>query len=30
MKFERLPAPSWDFPDLVAFNERVRERLEPI
>jgi penicillin-binding protein 1A len=30
MKFERLPAPSWEFPDLVAFNERVRDRLEPI
>jgi penicillin-binding protein 1A len=30
MKFERLPAPSWEFPDLVAFNERVRQRLEPI
>ena len=29
MKFERLNVPSWELPDLVAFNERVRERFEP-
>jgi penicillin-binding protein 1A len=29
MKFERLNVPSWDLPDLVAFNERVRGRVSP-
>ena len=29
MKFERLTVPQWPLPDLVAFNERVRERFEP-
>jgi penicillin-binding protein 1A len=29
MKFERLNAPNWELPDLVAFNERVRERIDP-
>ncbi len=29
MKFERLPIPSWEFPDLVAFNRRVHERIDP-
>src|SRR3954467_8180614 len=29
MKFERLSVPSWEFPDLVAFNRRVHERVDP-
>ena len=29
MKFERLPIPSWKLPDLVAFNRRVHERIDP-
>ncbi|HKX91100.1 MAG TPA: PBP1A family penicillin-binding protein [Sphingomicrobium sp.] len=29
MKFERLTAPSWKLPDLVAFNGRVHERVDP-
>ena len=29
MKFERLNVPAWQLPDLVAFNARVRERIEP-
>src|SRR3954449_2044863 len=29
MKFERLNAPSWELPDLVAFNRRVHERIDP-
>ena len=29
MKFERLTVPDWPLPDLVAFNERVRERIDP-
>ena len=29
MKFERLNVPQWPLPDLVAFNERVHERLDP-
>ena len=29
MKFERLNVPNWELPDLVAFNERVRERIDP-
>src|SRR5438067_2490353 len=29
MKFERLNVPSWDFPDLVAFNNRVHEWIDP-
>jgi len=29
MKFERLTVPQWQLPDLVAFNERVRGRIEP-
>ena len=30
MKFERLTVPQWQLPDLVAFNEKVRERVEPL
>ena len=30
MKFDRLTAPSWQLPDLVAFNRRVHERVDPI
>jgi penicillin-binding protein 1A len=30
MKFERLTPPGWRLPDLVAFNSRVRERLDPL
>jgi penicillin-binding protein 1A len=30
MKFERLNVPDWQLPDLVAFNERVRERIDPL
>ena len=29
MRLERLNAPAFQLPDLVAFNERVRERLDP-
>jgi len=30
MKFERLNVPNWQLPDLVAFNERVHERVDPL
>ena len=30
MKFERLPVPDLPFPDLVAFNNRVHEWVDPI
>src|SRR4051812_44760787 len=29
MKFERLNVPQWELPDLVAFNERVHEWIDP-
>jgi penicillin-binding protein 1A len=29
MKFERLTIPDWQLPDLVAFNQRVHERVDP-
>jgi penicillin-binding protein 1A len=29
MKFERLTVPEWQLPDLVAFNRRVHERIDP-
>src|SRR5215213_4218786 len=29
MKFERLNVPHWPLPDLVAFNQRVHERVDP-
>jgi penicillin-binding protein 1A len=29
MKFERLTLPDWQLPDLVAFNKRVHERVDP-
>jgi penicillin-binding protein 1A len=29
MKFERLTIPDWQLPDLVAFNRRVHERIDP-
>jgi len=29
MKFERLTVPEWPLPDLVAFNRRVHERIDP-
>jgi penicillin-binding protein 1A len=29
MKFERLTIPDWQLPDLVAFNRRVHERVDP-
>ncbi|HEU5482736.1 MAG TPA: hypothetical protein VFU80_06580, partial [Sphingomicrobium sp.] len=29
MKFERLSPPEVPLPDLVAFNRRVRERIDP-
>ena len=29
MKFERLTVPDWKLPDLVAFNRRVHERIDP-
>jgi penicillin-binding protein 1A len=29
MKFERLNVPAWNFPDLVAFNNRVHEWVDP-
>jgi len=30
MKFERLNVPDWPLPDLVAFNRRVHERINPL
>ncbi|MGZ2413040.1 penicillin-binding protein 1A [Sphingomonas sp. F9_3S_D5_B_2] len=30
MKFDRLTVPSWPLPDLVAFNRRVHERVDPL
>src|SRR5438132_2999834 len=30
MKFERLTVPNWPLPDLVAFNRRVHEWVDPI
>jgi penicillin-binding protein 1A len=29
MKFERLNVPDWPLPDLVAFNQRVHEWVDP-
>ena len=29
MKFERLNVPEWPLPDLVAFNRRVHDRVDP-
>ena len=29
MKFERLTVPQLPLPDLVAFNQRVHERIDP-
>ena len=29
MKFERLTVPDWPLPDLVAFNRKVHERIDP-
>ena len=29
MKFERLSVPNWPLPDLVAFNNRVHEWVDP-
>ena len=29
MKFERLNVPDWQLPDLVAFNERVHQLVDP-
>src|SRR6476659_6895747 len=29
MKFERLNVPEWELPDLVAFNQRVHDRIDP-
>src|SRR5215213_526034 len=29
MKFERLTVPDWQLPDLVEFNRRVHERVDP-
>ncbi|GAA3906403.1 penicillin-binding protein 1A [Sphingomonas limnosediminicola] len=29
MKFERLNVPNWPLPDLVAFNQRVHDRIDP-
>src|SRR5437868_8316455 len=29
MKFDRLTVPNWQLPDLVAFNRRVHERVDP-
>jgi len=29
MKFERLTVPEWELPDLVAFNQRVHDRIDP-
>ncbi len=29
MKFERLNVPNWRYPDLVAFNNRVHEWIDP-
>jgi penicillin-binding protein 1A len=30
MKFERLTVPDWPFPDLAAFNRKVRDRFAPL
>ena len=30
MKFERLNVPEWPLPDLVAFNQRVHDRIDPL
>ena len=30
MKFERLNVPAWQLPDLVAFNARVHDRIDPL
>ena len=30
MKFERLTSPDWQLPDLVAFNERVHNWVDPL
>ena len=30
MRFERLSAPQFDLPDMVAFNQRVRDRIDPL
>ncbi len=30
MKFERLPVPRVPLPDLVSFNRRVHERVDPL
>jgi penicillin-binding protein 1A len=30
MKFERLNVPEWPLPDLVAFNERVHDWVDPV
>ncbi len=30
MKFERLTSPDWKLPDLVAFNERVHNWVDPL
>ncbi len=30
MKFERLNAPGWELPDLVAFNNRVHDWVDPL
>jgi penicillin-binding protein 1A len=30
MKFERLTSPGWQLPDLVAFNQRVHEWVDPL
>ena len=30
MKFESLTLPSWNLPDLVEFNRRVHERVDPL
>ena len=29
MKFERLTVPDWPLPDLVAFNRKVHEWVDP-
>src|SRR5215212_9094732 len=30
MKFERLTVPEWQLPDLVAFNRRIHNRIDPL
>jgi penicillin-binding protein 1A len=30
MKFDRLTVPSWPLPDMVAFNRRVHDRVDPL